>query len=73
MNNKYDNILKVMRSNVKFFFDIFLRCNYLGIQLIDITCNFFIIFTINPKVPLTVSPRQFKIFAQMPKLSSWNV
>jgi len=47
--------------------------NYSGIQLIDITCNFLIIFTVNPKVPLTVSPRQFKIFAQMPKLSSWNV
>ena len=38
-----------------------------------VTCNFLIIFTVNPKVPLTVSPRQFKIFAQMPKLSSWKV
>jgi len=47
--------------------------NYSGSQIIDITCNFLIIFTVNPKVPLTVSPRQFKIFAQMPKLSSWNV
>jgi hypothetical protein len=47
--------------------------NYSGSQIIDITCNFLIIFTVNPKVPLTVSPRQFKIFAQMPKMSSWNV
>ena len=47
--------------------------NYSGSQIIDITCNFLIIFTVNPKVPLTVSPRQFKIFAQMPKMSSWKV
>ena len=47
--------------------------NYSGTQIIDITCNFLIIFTVNPKVSLTVLPRQFKIFAQMPKLSSWNV
>ena len=48
-------------------------CNYSGTQIIDITCNFLIILTVNPKVPLTVSPRQFKIFAQLPKLSSWKV
>ncbi len=47
--------------------------NYSGSQIIDITCNFLIILTVNPKVPLTVSPRQCKIFAQLPKLSSWNV
>jgi len=50
-----------------------LNVQYSGIQIIDITCNFLIIFTVNPKVPLTVLPRQFKIFAQMPKLSSWKV
>ena len=50
-----------------------IKSNYSGSQIIDITCNFLIIFTVNPKVPLTILPRQFKIFAQLPKLSSWKV
>ena len=42
-------------------------------QIIDIKCYFFYNFHSQSQGDLTVLPQQFKIFAQMPKMSSWKV